>query len=86
MNKQTKVMLDAVVNSDYLWGELFKLLEKDDFGNDEILKHFSGLLKMEINPKADKYIKALIQFAVNRFLEEVDWDKIFETFVDVVVE
>jgi hypothetical protein len=85
MNKQTKVMLDAVVNSNYLWDELFKLLDKDDFSNDEVSKHFSNLLKMEINPRADKYVKALIRFAVNRFLDEVDWDKIFEAFVDVVV-
>jgi hypothetical protein len=78
-------MLDAVANSDYLWDELLKLLEKDDYDNDKISKYFSNLLKSEVNPKADKYVKALIQFAVNRFLEEVDWDKIFETFVDIVV-
>jgi len=86
MNKQTKVMLDAVVNSDYLWDELFELMKEEDISNSEISKHFSDLLKREINPKVDKYVKALIGFAINRFLEGVDWDKIFETFVDVVVE
>jgi len=86
VNKQSKVMLDAVVNSDYLWDELFKLMEEEDISNSEISKHFSDLLKKEINPKADKYVKALIGFAINRFLEGVDWDKIFETFVDVAVE
>jgi len=84
VNKQTKVMLDAVVNSDYLWDELFKLVGEDGISNSEISKRFSNLLKSEVNPKVDKYVKALIQFAVNRFLDEVDWDKIFKTFVDVV--